>query len=192
VITTAKVVRLRRCAFGQMHSPSDKGGPAAVRQRVDTTLDTDEPAVDIPLQDFRGIRRLYLEVARPRWGLGQCNRARQCLLSVRGHDWLPCAAASGRVADASSVFIDDLGPTLGITAWSPGNRLDQHLNLARRENREEAHAKETAKLSDAWVTFSSTTATGGTHGQPNFVANGGAIDGLQDKVQSEGEFAYHS
>ena len=188
--------RLRRLAQaiivsrGQMCFPSDKRRPAAVRQRVDTTLDADEPAVDIPLQDFRGIRRLYFEVARPRWGLGQCHRARECLLPVRGHDRLPGAAAGRRVADASSVFVDDLGTALGIAPRPPGDRLDQYLDLAGRENREKAEAEKTAKLPDPWITFASTTATGGSHGQPNFVANGGAIDRLQHEVQRKGEFEF--
>jgi hypothetical protein len=96
------------CSRGQMRSPSDKRRPAAVGQRVDTTLDADEPAVDIPLQDLRGIGCPYFEVARPRWGLGQCRGARECLLPVRGHDRLPGAAAGRGIADASSVFVDDL------------------------------------------------------------------------------------
>jgi hypothetical protein len=173
-----------------MRFPSDKGCPTAVRQRVDTTLDTDEPAVDIPLQDFRGIRCLCFEVARPGWGLGQCRSARQRLLPVRGHDWLPGASASRGVADASSMFIDDLGPPFGIAPRPPRDRLDQNFHFAGCENRKESHTKEPAQPLDAWITLTSTTATGGTHGQPDFVANRGAINRLQHEVERESQFEF--
>lgn len=93
--------------LGQMRLPFGKRRPAGDCQRVDATFEAHEPAVNIPLQDSGCIWRRYFEVARPRWRLGKGHRTRERVLPICSHDRLPGAAAGRRIADASSMFIDD-------------------------------------------------------------------------------------
>src|SRR5262245_984775 len=64
------LTRVRRCRRGcgcccrrHVRLPTHERGPSDVRQGVDTALDPDKPAIDIPLQDLRGIGYAPLHVA---------------------------------------------------------------------------------------------------------------------------------
>lgn len=168
--------------------PAQQSGLSPIGERVDAALDPHEPAIDIPLKDFRGIGQGGFQVPRPRWRLRQGSSASQGLLAICRHDWLPGTAAGGGITLAPPMLVDNLGTALGVPSRSPGCGLDDDLHLACSGHGKKAEAEEAAKLLDARVAFPATAASGSADRQPDLITDGGSVDRLQHQVKGEGEF----
>ena len=171
-----------------MRLPTHERGPSDLRQSVDTTLDPDKPAVDVPLQDFRRIGYAHFQCAEAPSPYGQGCGTGQRLLAIGGHDRLTRNAACDGVALPLAMFGDDRGPALRITPRSPGHGLDDDVDPASSGHGQKPEAKETTKLLDASIILATATAARGAHGQPNLIAGCRAIDRLQNKIKGEGQF----
>ena len=171
-----------------MRLPTHERRPSDLRQGVDTALDPDEPAIHVPLQDFRRVGHAHFQFTEAPGPYGQGRRTGQRLLAIGRHDRLARNAACDGITLTPPVFGNDRGPAPRITPRPPGHRLDDDVDLARSGHCQKPEAKETTKLLDASVTLATATATRGAHGQPNFIAGRRSIDRLQDKIKREGQF----
>src|SRR5919109_2993332 len=80
--------QLVRGRNGHVRLPAYQGRSARLRERVETALDADKPAINISLKYLRRIWELALQIARPRRCMRQCRRTSQPLLPVSRHDRL--------------------------------------------------------------------------------------------------------
>src|SRR5262245_26166316 len=172
----------------KVHLPERQCRPTRVRERVEAALHSDEPAIDVSQQNLRCIRCGVLEVARPRRPVPQRRRAGQRLLPIGRHYRLARAAANGGIAVSPPVLLDDAGPPLAIAPRTPGDRLNQYIHIASGRHAEQAEAEQAAKLAHARIVLAAATASRGTHRKPDLVARSGAVHGLQDEIEREGEF----
>ena len=97
------------------------------------------------------------------------------------------AAAGGGIAPAPQMLLDDPGAALGIAPWAPGDRVDQDFDLAGRQYAEQAETKEPAQFAHPRIVLTASAAPRGADGEPDLIARGRAIDGLQDQIEGESE-----
>jgi hypothetical protein len=77
------------------------------------------------------------------------------------------------------MLLDNPRASLGIAARAPWHQLNQYLHLALRGDAKQAYAQQAAKLTRAWIVLTSPAASRSADSQPDFVADGRAIHGLQ-------------
>ena len=116
------------------------------------------------------------------------GRTSKCLLAIGRHDGTTRATPNSGVTLAPLVFGNDGGSALGVAPRSPRDGLDKDLDLIAGGHREQPEAEQPTELLHASVVLAATTAAGGANCQPHLIASRRAIDGLQNKVEGEGEF----
>lgn len=88
------------------------------------------------------------------------------------------------------MLVNNFGATLGIASRAPRHRLDQDLDLARCGNGEKAKTEEAAKLFHPWIMFATATSLRGTNRQPDLIAGGSPVNGLQHQVEGERQLEF--
>jgi hypothetical protein len=83
------------------------------------------------------------------------------------------------------MLLDDAGTPFAVSPRLPLRWLDHHVDLASRTDSQKAEAKETTQLLHSRIVLPATTSLRGPDGEPDFVANGRAIDGLKHQFERE-------
>src|SRR5260370_5856799 len=78
--------------------PTFQCGMSGIGQHINAPFGAIEPAINVVLQDFRGVGNLGLEIAHTPWPPRQRRRAGQRLLAIGRHDRRARAASERRIA----------------------------------------------------------------------------------------------
>jgi hypothetical protein len=85
------------------------------------------------------------------------------------------------------VLIHDFGAAFCIVPRTPRHRLYKDLHIPGIRYGEQSEAKKPAKLPGSRVGFSATTPRRRAYGQPDLIAGGRTVDGLQDQLKCKAE-----
>src|SRR5262249_21690006 len=85
-----------------------------------------------------------------------------------------------------AMLIEQVCPAPRIAARPPRAGLDQHLEVTRRRDAEKSKTQQPAKLAHARITRAA-AATRHAHSKPDLIADGAAIDTLQQELEIQAE-----
>jgi hypothetical protein len=172
-----------------MSGPCDEGDATRRGQPIKSTLDPLEPAIDVALNDFGGVRSQYPKVPRTTGRADKRIGYNKCLLAVGGHLRHTCRTSHDRIPLPATMFLDDSRTPFGVMPRLPRRWLRYHVDPALRVHGQEAEAQKSTKLFHPGVVLPPAPPLGGGDGEPDLVAGGRAINGL--KHQFKGEALLH-
>jgi virulence-associated protein VagC len=171
--------------------PAQKCGSARLGQGVDSSLDGDEPPIDVAAQDLGSVWYVRLKVPGTSRASRQRGGASEGALAISRHDRFPRSSAFNRIAPSAAMLVDETGSAAGILARHRRCGTHQNLNLAIRPHSEQAETEPSAKVAKPRVVFTPLRARRKSSSEPNFVACGSAIDPLQLEVEGQLKLADH-
>ena len=128
--------------------PAQKRPLTRLGQVVDSSLDGDEPAIDVSMKDIVSVWHRRLEVPRTSRSLCQRGGAGERALAICCHDRRPRSPAFGGITSPAAVLLDETRSAAGIFARHRCDRTYQDLNFAIRQYPEQAETESsTARLS---------------------------------------------
>jgi hypothetical protein len=125
------------------------------------------------------------EVPRTTWLAGDGIGHNKRLLTIGGHLRYSSRSSRNGIPFAATMLLDNARTPFAISPWLPLRWLDHHVDFASRIDGQKAEAQETTQLLHSRIAFSAMTPLRGPDGEPNFVANGRAINGLKHQFERE-------
>src|SRR5262249_22022896 len=118
----------------------------ALGQGVRRALEPPEPAVDVALENARGVRHQTRLAERLQAGPAAAldeHGAAERLLAIRGDDRRARDAPATRIADPARVLAEQAGQVGLLPARPVGNWIHDDLDAGRRASRRDGHETET-------------------------------------------------
>ena len=140
--------------------PAYKRASTSLSQVVDSSLDRDEPAINVSMKDIVGVWDGRLEVPRTSRSLCQEASAGESALAICCHDRRPRSPTFGGIAPPAAVLLDETGSAAGIFARHRCDRTYQDLNFAIRQYPEQAETEPSAKVAKPGVALAPFPARG--------------------------------
>src|SRR6202035_547082 len=134
--------------------------PTRLGQAVDSSLDRNEPAINVSMEDIVSVWDRRLEVPRTSRSLCQGGGAGESALAIRRHDRRPRSPTFGGIPPPAAVLLDETGSVEGIFARHRCGRTDQDLNFAIRQYPEQAETKPSTKVAKPGVALAPLPARG--------------------------------
>ena len=99
-------------------------------------------------------------------------------------------AADRRIALAPPMLFEDFGTALRVGPRPPGDRFHQGVDPAGTRHAKQAEAEQAAQPFDPRIGFAAAAARRSANGEPNLVANGRTVHGLENEFEREAQFQF--
>src|ERR1700690_3962520 len=126
--------------------PCHQGDATGRGQPIKSPFDPLEPAIDIALKNFGGVRSKNPKVPRTTRRAGKRVGHGERLLTIGGHLRHPSRTAHDGIPPAATMLLDDARTPFGVAPRLPLRWLHDHVDPALRVDGQKAEAQETTEL----------------------------------------------